>query len=211
MFDYKYYIEKIAENTPSRHADHNPLKKAAEDISDRVLGIEKIILKGKREAVVLSWQNMFNPPISLEFPNRYLIRHGQLKKWKNILTGRQHVSYYFWLFNDLLVYGTQIKSGQYQMRRMLQYQSNIQITDVPEEKNVKKLRHAIQLDLKEPEKTLVLLCNDAQDKEGWLHDFRDARKKMASRETQLKSEGSKSNQKNKKKQKLKKKHTHTHT
>jgi len=182
MFDYKYYIEKVAETTPTRHPDHIPLQKVAEEISGHVSGIEKIILKGKREAVVLSWQNMFSPPISLEASGRHLIRHGKLVKAQAGVTGRQNHAYYFWLFNDILVYATHVKSGQYQLRRMLPFQSSTQITDIPDEKGSKKPKCAIQLDLKEPEKTLILLCNDAADKEGWLHEFREARKQLLARE-----------------------------
>jgi len=159
--------------------------------------MEKIILKGKREAVVISWQNMFNPPISLEAPSRYLMRHGPLRKAQAGVTGRGTVTYYFLLFNDLLVYATS-QNGQYTLRKSLSIHGSLQITDLPEEKGIKKPKMAIQLDWREPEKTLILLFKDLHEKECWLRDFREARKQMALKKGgKSQHEGTKKSSKNK--------------
>lgn len=117
-------------------------------------------------------ESLFGPSGKpLNQPGRILVGEGRLKK----LCRRRPQTKIFYLFNDLLVYGSIILHGRWHEKQQIIPLENIQLEDLEDGLQMKN-----QWLIRTPRKSFYVSASSPEEKQAWLEHIEDCRSKRLS-------------------------------
>mmetsp|Transcript_25614 Transcript_25614/g.84601 ORF Transcript_25614/g.84601 Transcript_25614/m.84601 type:complete len:965 (-) Transcript_25614:260-3154(-) len=103
---YKLLLEEILKYTPEDAEDYEDLRRALNLISEQADQCNEATRRRENTEKLRSIQKNF-PGIDLVDPERKIIREGKLTR----ITTKEPKEYYFYLFNDALIYAQEVQLG----------------------------------------------------------------------------------------------------
>jgi hypothetical protein len=116
MLQYDRLLSLVLTATPPSHSDSTPLMTACSQLKEAQSHISKIIRDRENKDIILDVERSFVNENKFLIKGRTFIRMGPLTK----VCRREDKEFYFWLFNDLLVYGHFVGNGKYKHHRSLE-------------------------------------------------------------------------------------------
>ena len=157
---YRLLLDRLVATTPTECEDTEriTIRRSGEAIQAVASNLNES-LKSKAAAIrVAEIQNTIYPFQALVTPTRKLVREGNLVKFCGMDENNTR-HYRFFLFNDILIYGTELMRGRYQMHRRLKV---ISCRNLPS-----STQFEIQTDLK----VLWVSAQNETLKSEWLSDL----------------------------------------
>ncbi|KAJ5077716.1 faciogenital dysplasia protein [Anaeramoeba ignava] len=113
---YQLLLKELVSNTDQSHCDYTDLVKAQEEITKVNNFVNESIHKRENDAKILAIQKKFSNKAlkDLVAPHRKYIYDSPLHK----LYGTKKIKLHFFLFNDIIIYGTE-SSGSYTLYRIM--------------------------------------------------------------------------------------------
>ena len=124
--EYQTLLNMLIAATPSVHNDHASLVRAVAKVNDAAVFVAQTNQKRENKEMIVDIEDSFVDEEVLLTAGRIFIRSGPLVK----VCRRENKEFYFWLFNDLLLYGHYIAAlGKFKCHRRI-FLTNCQV--VPE-------------------------------------------------------------------------------
>lgn len=173
----KLLLERIIKFTPETHADYRDLKVALMGVSEVADYVNKGIHEKESRLRVWEIQRMLVPtPPNLVEAHRHFIMEGYLTK----VCRRTNKVRYFFLFNDVLVYGHRPSPTS----DVVHFKQRIEFVRVTDLRNNGKNRHAFAL-MGRP-KSFVVMASSSAEKRTWLKALdRCCEARLAARRTSM--------------------------
>jgi len=131
MLVYDRLLSKALLLTSSEHPDHSALDAACAQLKEAQSHIRTTIIVRENKDLLLDIERSFVDilPLTLNATllkkGRRFIRRGPLAK----VCRREDKEFYFWLFNDLLIYGHFVGNNKYKFHRSFDLTQNCQISN----------------------------------------------------------------------------------
>lgn len=155
----KLLVERLIRFTPETHPDHQPLTCALLGISEVADYVNKGIHEKEARLRVWEIQRMLVPtPPNLVEAHRHYVMEGYLTK----VCRRANKVRYFFLFNDVLVYGERPSPTS----RVVYFKQRIEFVRVTDLRNNGKNRHAFAI-MGRP-KSFVVMASSRAEKRKWV-------------------------------------------
>ncbi|KAL7718195.1 hypothetical protein QTN25_004494 [Entamoeba marina] len=154
---YNLLLKELIQNTDENHPDYNNLNSAIEGIKEVTLEVNERVKDIERRAKVLKVQTLITGLKDLQIvePNRAYVMEGMMIK----VCKKANKPRYFYLFNDLLIYG--IGNGKISVSEWF-YLKNVFIDDADP-----KLNHAFVI--RSDVKSFTVCCDTAEEKNEWVN------------------------------------------
>lgn len=174
---YLMLLKGILDNTAPTEPMYTLLHKVVNDIGQVADQInESFRLKEARERVLEVQEHLLDCDITLVAPNRYHIKDGPLLKKFNKTSMRlnKFKRYWFFLFNDMLMYTT-VPTAKGYMK--VKYTLPLEDMDIASVDDRTKEMYGVQLS-SESVKSFLVLCETQEEKEEWMRLLLEARDKL---------------------------------
>lgn len=163
---YRLLLEDLVKNTNEDHPDLENLRKALERILLVANQVDRAIEEHKNRARLLQIQKKFIESIQILEIGRVFIKEGELTK----ICRKDHKKFYFWLFNDLLLYAKEMPGNRFTRSRSYPLKS-IVIRNVPDDPS-KKIINAMQVC--SSKKSYIIYTETPEEKEVWMNEINKA-------------------------------------
>jgi hypothetical protein len=157
---YRLLLEELRRRTPPDHPGQKDLFSAIEQSNQAALHVNQTIKDREMREKLMELERKFVSKIDLRetLQPRWLIREGLLQR----LTRRGATTYYFHLFNDLLLYSEDTVKG-YKLHRRVALADRFSVSELPSKPR--------ELQISSPQKSFVICTKSESDKKQWLEDF----------------------------------------
>eukprot|EP00494_Astrolonche_serrata_P031647 UN31916 len=172
---YNLLIRQIIEYTEPGNTQLKKILELKDKFSKVNAAINRAIKDVEMRTKVKEIENSFLKPINIMNPSRVFIKKGEF--WKVCRSDNR--LYTFWLFNDLLLYGTLNNLGTYKLHKEIALNDNFIVNDLPGTKTFKNV-----FEIKSETKSFMAYTETVQEKKEWLKLFQDCIKKFRSSEEQ---------------------------
>lgn len=162
---YLAFLQSLLLLTPSTHADHVPLLESAALLSDLLASIdEKLQARQNFEKVLDVQSSLFSSSIfgaddpiieQLASPGRTFVKEGDLRK----VCKHKNKLYRFWMFNDLLIYGSSLGGESFAFHFALQL-ARCSVAAVPSD--------ARALEIVGPGKAFMAIAPSKEARDDWV-------------------------------------------
>lgn len=168
---YFSFLESLLAITPDDHPDYNQLKESVEIVSKNSIEIEEVIRVKLNFEQLLRIQSSIisgiikrNPVIeSLPSTARTFIIENSLKK----VCRKDIKTFQFWLFNDILIYGSPLGNNTFSFNRSLDLKScSVELHKKELYKNAFEINGA--------EKSFIVIAPNASIQQNWYKKIYDA-------------------------------------
>jgi len=171
--------------TDSQDPMYKDMKTALETLEEIANAINESFRKKEARLRVLEVQEHLETGEQLVTPTRFHVKDGCLrKKKKSTIRIGDFTKFWFFLFNDLLVYTTIPNSKGFCKLKYMLPLIDIEVVDIPDHSKPSKAKeHCNMFEIKSNVKNLILAANSAAEKMEWLQSLKEfietAQKKAA--------------------------------
>lgn len=158
---YKLLLSEIIKNTEESHVDHVGLGKALEVINGVAMHVNDAVRISENHRYLLQIQDEFTNPVDLIAPNRVFVRKGSMLR----VCRKEHREYMFYLFNDLLIYGTK-RGWKYKIHKLIPIGKGFLIKDVEDTAEIQHRWQVINT-----VKSFAMIAPSVAEKESWMSDM----------------------------------------
>jgi hypothetical protein len=157
---YRLLLDRLVATTPAECDDDDrvTIRRSGEAIQAVASKLNESLKRKAAALRVAEIQNTLYPFQALVSPTRKLVREGNLVKFCGMDENKTR-KYRFFLFNDVLIYGSELMRGNYQLHRRLKV---ISCKDIP---------GTTQFEIRTDLKTLWVSAQNETLKMDWLLDL----------------------------------------
>eukprot|EP00939_MAST-03C_sp_MAST-3C-sp1_P000879 g879.t1 len=168
---FKMLLDRLLKYTPADHRDHESLKMCLSSVSQVADYVNQgITEKENRIKVWEVQQTLVPPPSDLIAPHRVFVREGVLEK----VCRRTNKARYFFLFNDLIIYGERLMG-----KRLVAHRRSVYLRRVVDIPQMGGRAFAVY----GSPKSFILLAKDIESKALWFADLKRCCQTRASRKS----------------------------